>query len=310
MSKHLHDQLKQLRTESRNPRSRAIDTKPVREILEIINGDDARIATAVREEIPRIEKAVELIVESFLADGRLLYVGAGTSGRLGILDAAECPPTYGTPPRLVTGIIAGGRSAMFRSQEGAEDSEDAGAQALAKHRAAPPDIVCGIAASARTPFVVGAIRHAAAAGMKTIYITTNSPRMLRTLGIRADVAICPNVGPEVITGSTRMKSGTAQKLVLNMLTTTAMIRMGKVYGNLMVDLRATNEKLRERAKRIVAETTGCDYEEAAAALRESSGSVKIAIVMMRAGITAAQAARRLRTARGFVRAAIDGLPKP
>ncbi len=304
MSKQLHDQLKRLRTEQINPRSRSIDTRSVREILTIINHDDALVAGAVRKEIPRIEKAVNLIVRSFHENGRLFYVGAGTSGRLGVLDASECPPTFGTPPGMVSGIIAGGTKALYSSIEGAEDSESAGADALLHRGAAPPDIVCGLAASARTPFVAGAIRAARKNGMKTIFITTNTPQMLRSLGIIVDVAICPSVGPEIIMGSTRMKSGTAQKLVLNMLTTAAMIRMGKVYGNLMVDVQTTNEKLKERAKRIVSEITGCSYEKASAMLIASKGSVKTAIVMLSANVSAAEANNRLRASEGFVRKAI------
>ncbi len=229
----LFSELQALATEQRNPRSMCIDTASIREILEIINTEDHRVPIAVREELPYVEQAVGIVVEAFRLGGRLFYVGAGTSGRLGILDASECPPTFGSPPEMVQGVIAGGPAAVFRSQEGAEDVEDDGALALREAGVAPPDVVCGIAASRRTPYVVGAVRYAREIGCKTLYVTCN-PRSEFNLDV--DVAICPVVGPEVVMGSTRMKSGTAQKLVLNMITTAAMIRLGKVYQNMMVDL--------------------------------------------------------------------------
>ena len=219
-----------------------------------------------------------LIVTSFRNGGRLIYFGAGTSGRLGIVDASECPPTFGTDPNMVLGIIAGGQAAVFRSQEGAEDNEAQAKIDVDNLNVGPHDTVCGIAASRRTPYVVTAIAHARERGAKTIYITTN-PRSEFNLAV--DVAICPEVGPEVLMGSTRMKSGTAQKLVLNMLTTTAMVKLGKVYENMMVDLQQTNKKLVERSKRIVMMATGADYDTAAAASREDGGHVKTAIVMIK-----------------------------
>ena len=299
----LFSELQALATEQRNPRSMQIDTASVREILEIINTEDHKVPIAVREEIPYIAQAVEIVVAAFRQGGRLFYVGAGTSGRLGILDASECPPTYGTPPEMVQGIIAGGPKAVFRSQEGAEDVEAHGAQALQDAGVAPPDVVCGIAASRRTPYVVGAVRYAREIGCKTLFVTCN-PRSEFNLDV--DVAMCPVVGPEVIMGSTRMKSGTAQKLVLNMITTASMIRLGKVYENMMVDLQMTARKLVERSKRTVMMVTGLDYEAATRALEAAGGHVKTALVMILAEVSAEAAQQRLDKADGFVRAAIMG----
>lgn len=296
--------LEKLTTEQRNPRSAGIDAAPVREILEIINEEDMRVAPAVREEIGYIAQAVEIIVEAFRSGGRLFYVGAGTSGRLGILDAVECPPTYGTPPEMVQGLIAGGPAAVFRAQEGAEDHESHGVEDVIAAGVQPPDVVCGIAASRRTPYVVGAVRHARELGCKTLFVSCN-PREEFDLHHLVDVAICVDVGPEVIMGSTRMKSGTAQKLVLNMLSTASMIRLGKVYENMMIDLQMTNEKLKERSKRIVMTITGVGYDEAARVLAAADGHVKTALVMVIAGVDEQEARRRLAAADGFVRAAIE-----
>ncbi len=301
----LFKQLANLLTEQRNPHSMHIDTAPVEEILHIINTEDHLVPIAVRREIPYIAQAVRIVVDAFRKGGRLFYVGAGTSGRLGIVDAAECPPTFGTPPEMVQGIIAGGREAVFQAQEGAEDFEENGVRALQEAGVHPPDVVCGIAASRRTPFVVGAVRYAREIGCKTLFITTN-PRSQFDLPV--DVAICPEVGPEVIMGSTRMKSGTAQKLVLNMISTAAMIRLGKVYENMMVDLQLTNQKLVERSRRIVMIATGVDYETAARTLEEAGGHVKTALVMLLAGVDAEEARRRLERASGFVRPAIENKP--
>lgn len=298
----LFSEIQALATEQRNPASMQIDVASVREILEIINTEDHLVPIAVRRELPYIEQAVELVVEAFHAGGRLFYAGAGTSGRLGILDAAECPPTFGTDPSMVQGLIAGGHPAVFRAQEGAEDHEENGVRALDEAGVTPPDVVCGIAASRRTPYVVGAVKHARALGCKTLFVTCN-PRSEFTLDV--DVAICPVVGPEVVMGSTRMKSGTAQKLVLNMITTAAMIRLGKVYENMMIDLQMTNKKLVERSKRIVMTVTGVSYEEAAGVLQEARGHVKTALVMILAGVDAPEARRRLEAAGGFVRRALD-----
>ncbi len=298
----LFTEIENLATEQRNPLSREIDVASVREILEIINTEDHKVPIAVRQEMPYIEQAVEIIVAAFRQGGRLFYVGAGTSGRLGIVDASECPPTFGTDPDMVQGLIAGGREAVFRSQEGAEDHESNGVEHARAAGIRPPDVVCGIAASRRTPYVVGAIKHAREIGCKTLYVTCN-PRSEFDLAV--DVAICPVVGPEVVMGSTRMKSGTAQKLVLNMLTTASMIRLGKVYENMMVDLQMSNAKLVERSKRTVMTVTGLSYAEAADLLARAGGHVKTALVMELAQVSAAEAAARLEAADGFVRRAIE-----
>ncbi|RMH60677.1 MAG: N-acetylmuramic acid 6-phosphate etherase [Bacteroidetes bacterium] len=303
MASSLFAEIQSLATEQRNPRSMEIDTASVRDILEIINTEDHKVPIAVREELPYVEQAVEIVVDAFRRGGRLFYVGAGTSGRLGVVDASECPPTFGTPPEMVQGLIAGGREAMFQAQEGAEDVEENGAQDLRAAGVQPPDVVCGIAASRRTPYVVGAVRYARSIGCKTLFVTCN-PRSSFDLDV--DVAICPVVGPEVIMGSTRMKSGTAQKLVLNMITTASMIRLGKVYENMMVDLQMTNQKLVERSKRIVMTVTGLDYDAAAAVLEQAGGHVKTALVMALTGADRDEARRRLEAAGGFVRPAIQG----
>ena len=299
----LFEQLQDLATEQKNPHSTHIDTASVEEILRVINTEDHLVPIAVRRELPHVAEAVKIVVEAFQNDGRLFYVGAGTSGRLGIVDASECPPTFGTDPEMVQGIIAGGKKAVFRSQEGAEDVPAAGAEALEDHGVTENDVVCGIASSGRTPFVVGAVEHARdALGCPTLFVTT-VPR--EELDVAPDVAICPVVGPEVIMGSTRMKSGTAQKLVLNMITTASMVRLGKVYENMMVDLRRTSDKLVERGIRTVMMVTGVDYDDADAILDRCDGHVKTAIVMILADVDAAAAQRRLDAADGFVRPAIE-----
>lgn len=310
-SKKLFEQLQNLTTEQRNPASMDIDARSTEEILRIINNEDQRIASAVQSQLPHIASAVELVVKAFIAGGRLLYVGAGTSGRLGVLDAVECPPTFGVDQELIQGMIAGGEKAMFKAQEGAEDKEENGAADVDARHIGPKDVVCGIAASLRTPYVIGAVKRAKQLGAKTLYVTTN-PRSrfdeepYHALRDALDVAICPEVGPEVVMGSTRMKSGTAQKLVLNMITTTAMIRLGKVYENMMIDLQMTNLKLKERAKRVVMTITGVSYERAAEVLDQAGGHVKTALVMIKANVGRDEAAARLKRAEGFVRAAIDG----
>ena len=301
----LFTELQSLTTEKRNPLSMRIDAASTEEILKIINDEDALVVPAVRAELPYIAEAVEIIVDAFQRGGRLIYAGAGTSGRLGVLDAAECPPTFGSPPDLVQGLIAGGKEAMFVAQEGAEDHESNGADAIDAAGVKPPDVVCGIAASRRTPYVVGAVKRAQELGCKTLFVTCN-PRDQFDLHEYVDVAMCPAVGPEVIMGSTRMKSGTAQKLVLNMLTTSAFVRLGKVYENMMIDLQMTNEKLKERSKKIVMTATGVDYEEAARVLGEAGGHVKTALVMILGEVDAAAAKERLERADGFVRHAIAG----
>lgn len=299
----LFNQLKHLATEQRNPASMHFDTASIREILEVINTEDHLVPIAVRRELPYIERAVEYVVEAFEQGGRLFYAGAGTSGRLGILDASECPPTYGTPPEMVQGLIAGGLEAVFRSQEGAEDLEENGARHINEAGVTAGDIVCGVAASRRTPYVIGAVKRAKELGCKTLFITCN-PRA--TFDQDVDVAMCAVVGPEVIMGSTRMKSGTAQKLIMNMITTTAMVRMGKVYENMMVDLQMTNAKLVERSRRTVMMVTGVDYEEAASVLESVDGHVKRALVVILANVSPTEAQERLARANGFVRRAIEG----
>lgn len=300
----LFHEISGLPTEQKNPESAHIDTASVEEILRLINENDARVPLAVKDELPAITAAVECIVERFKRGGRLIYVGAGTSGRLGIVDASECPPTYGTPPEMVQALIAGGREAVFTAQEGAEDKPEAGANDLAALHPTANDVVCGIAASGRTPYVLGALQEAARIGSPTILVTTSTREKLAELGITADYLICPAVGPEVIMGSTRMKSGTAQKLVLNMLTTAAMVRLGKTYGNVMIDLQMTNAKLVERAKRIVMDITGADYDEASRVLNLTGGHVKTALVMLLGNHDLDTAKERLAQAQGFVRLAL------
>lgn len=303
MKSNIFEQLKNLVTEASNPSSRNIHSKSTEEILRIINSEDKRIPGIVDHEIPMIAEAVDLLVETFTKGGRLFYLGAGTSGRLGVLDASECPPTFGTEPEMVQGIIAGGEKALTRSQEGTEDDDKQGALDLMARGFTANDVACGIAASFRTPYVLAAIRQARQVGGKTIYVTCN-PRS--EVDVDVDVLISPVVGPEVIMGSTRMKAGTATKLVLNMLTTASMIRLGKVYGNMMVDLMMTSRKLEERSKRTVMIVTGVDYEMASRFLIEAGGHVKTALVMILASVDAEEARRRLHASDGFVHGAIEG----
>jgi N-acetylmuramic acid 6-phosphate etherase len=302
MSKELFDSLGKLSTEQRNPRSMNIDSLSTEEILKLINSEDKLVPLAVEKEIPYIAQAVGHVVDAFKNGGRLIYIGAGTSGRLGILDASECPPTFGTPHEMIVGVIAGGREAVFRAQEGSEDRAHGGEQAMVDMNVAGKDVVCGIAASRRTPYVVAAINKARELGAKTLYVTTN-PRAEFDLDV--DVAICAEVGPEVLAGSTRMKSGTAQKLILNMITTTSMVRLGKIYENMMVDLQMNSKKLEERAKRVVMIVTGLEYEEAADYLEKAGGHVKTALVMILAGVDADEARERLKRTDGFVREALN-----
>lgn len=302
-SKKIFEEISRLTTEQRNPRSMNIDKLPTLEILKIINEEDKLVPLAVEKEIPYIAEAVEIVVQAIKNGGRLLYFGAGTSGRLGVVDASECPPTFGTPYGLIDGYIAGGREAMFRAQEGAEDYEENGAKDVLAANVTSKDVVCGIAASRRTPYVVGAVKKAKELGAKTLFVTTNPREHFNIKEV--DVAICPYVGPEVIMGSTRMKSGTAQKLVLNMITTTAMVRLGKTYENMMIDLQMTNKKLIERAKRIVMMITGVSYEEAAKYLEQANYHVKSALVMIKAKVDFAEAQKLLQQADGFVRKAIE-----
>ncbi len=300
----LFDQLAALRTEEINPSTTEIDLAPTRNLVELLHNEDLMVAAAVGLTLDAVARAVDMAAAAFRRGGRLIYVGAGTSGRLGILDASEMPPTYGTHPDMVQGVIAGGRDAVFRSVEGAEDSPEAGGEALSALGLTPADVVCGITASGRTPFVVGALAAARAMGCGTILVSTNPQATVERLCPNVDVYICPVVGAEPVAGSTRMKSGTAQKMVLNMITTGAMVRIGKTYGNVMVDLHLANEKLRERAKRIVMTFGGVDYDRASALLEESGGHVKTAIVMAARGCPLPEARSRLADAGGFVRSAI------
>jgi len=297
------DEFARLATEQRNPRTLDLDTLDIPAILGRISAEDHTVPAAVARELPYVSRAVELVVDSFRQGGRLIYVGAGTSGRLGVLDASECPPTFGSDPKQVQGVMAGGLGALVRAVEGAEDRTEEGERAMAELGVGPADTVIGIAASRRTPFVVAALARARALGAKTAYVTC-TPREEFTLEV--DVAICPVVGPEALMGSTRMKSGTAQKLVLNMVTTAAFIRTGKVYENMMVDLMATSEKLVERSRRTVMTVTGVDYDTAADAIARAGKSVKTAIVMLKLGCARAEAEARLAAAHGFVRAALEG----
>lgn len=303
-SEKLFEEISKLSTEQRNPASVNIDKQSTEEILRIINDEDKKVPLAVEKEIPYIAKAVDVIVEAIKNGGRLLYFGAGTSGRLGVVDASECPPTFGAPYDLIVGYIAGGNEAMFRAQEGAEDYEENGAVDVIKANVTEKDVVCGIAASRRTPYVIGAIKKAKELGAKTLYVTA-TPR--EGFNIKeVDISICPNVGPEVVMGSTRMKSGTAQKLVLNMLTTTTFVRLGKTYENMMIDLQQTNKKLVERSKRIIMTIANVDYQTATDYLEKSKGHVKTALVMIKANCSYEEAKLRLEKASGFVRKAIEG----
>jgi N-acetylmuramic acid 6-phosphate etherase len=299
----LFNELTTLATESRNHMSTDIDTKNTIEILKTVNSEDKKVAFAVEKELRYIATAVEIIVEVLKKKGRLFYIGAGTSGRIGVQDAAECPPTFGSDPETIQGLMAGGRPALFKAQEGVEDHEENGANDIVAHGINARDVVCGIAASRRTPYVVGGIKKARELGARTIFITTN-PRSDFDLGV--DVAVCPDVGPEVIMGSTRMKSGTAQKMILNMISTAVMIRLGKVYGNMMIDLQLTNKKLEERSKRTIMIITGVSYERAEQILEKAGGTVKTAVVMIQANLNVTEARKRLEKTRGFVRQAIEG----
>ncbi len=286
-------------TEQRNPASAGIDGLSTREIVDLINAEDQRVAQAVSAEAASIARAVDLVVDAFRRGGRLIYVGAGTSGRLGVLDAAEMPPTYGTDPSMVQGIIAGGHEALVRAQEGAEDHPADGATAVDALDVDEADFVLGIATSGSTPYVHGALARARERGARTGFLLcTPPPADLRDTH---DVVIAPLVGPEVVTGSTRMKAGTATKLVLNTLTTTSMIRVGKVWGNLMVDLQVTCQKLQDRSERILMSTTGVERSDARDLIKAADGHVKTAIVMARLGLTKAEAEARLLDGDGHLR---------
>ncbi|MHC4241514.1 MAG: N-acetylmuramic acid 6-phosphate etherase [Planctomycetota bacterium] len=292
-------------TEKRNRASKNIDKLSTRQIVDLINAEDAIVPAAVSRQSKQIAAAIDLIVERFRKGGRLFYVGAGTSGRLGVLDASECPPTFGVLPSLVQGIIAGGRRALVRSAEGAEDFPEDGAASIKKKLVRSKDIVIGLAACGMTPFVHGALKQARKIGAATVFITC-APEAVEH--IPAEIIINPVVGPEVVTGSTRMKAGTATKLVLNTLTTGAMIKLGKVYGNLMVDLKATNDKLRDRSVRIVMEITNLSRRRAKRLLEEAQGKVKAAIVMHFRRTNLAGALKILNECDQFLRKAIEETP--
>jgi N-acetylmuramic acid 6-phosphate etherase len=295
--------LKPSRTERRNPSTRGLDRKSTLEILRVLNREDARVAPAVRRELPKIARAVDAMVEAFHRGGRLFYVGAGTSGRIAMLDAAECPPTFGTPPAMVQAIIAGGARALRHSAEGAEDSSARGARDLARAGVSQRDVVVGLAASGATPYVLGAIQLARRRGAVTIGVTAN-PRS--ALARRVQIAIAPDTGPEALSGSTRLKAGTAQKLVLNLLSTAAMARLGRVYDNWMIHVALTNRKLRRRAARILQEAAGVSASTAEHALRQAKHGLPAALVILTTGASAREARRRLMKARGNVRQAIEG----
>jgi len=295
-------------TERRNPRSASIDLASPLEIVDLINAEDTRVPIAVASQREAIARAVELAEQTFRGGGRLFYVGAGTSGRLGVLDASECPPTFGTDPEMVQGIIAGGLPALTRAQEGAEDVVENGARVMDEHGIGAKDFVIGIAASGTTPYVGAALVRARKLGARTGIVACSPPPP--DLVSLVDVAILPIVGPEVVTGSTRMKAGTATKLVLNAITTGAMIRLGKTYGNLMVDLRATNNKLVDRSQRIVAEVCGVTREQATALLERAGKSVKLAIVMHKRAVSREDAERLLAENGGVVRRVTGDEPPP
>ena len=288
-------------TESRNVASENIDMLSTIDMLKVINQEDQKVALAVEAIIPEIAKVVDLISEAFQTGGRLIYTGAGTSGRLGILDASECPPTYGSDPDLVIGLIAGGHKAILKAVENAEDNEELGATDLQQIGFNHKDVLVGIAASGRTPYVIGSMNYAKSVGAKVAALSCNANSPMAEI---ADINITPIVGAEVVTGSSRMKAGTAQKLVLNMLTTGAMIRTGKVFGNLMVDVEATNAKLIQRQKNIVVEATGCSESQAAEALTQCNNHCKTAILMILLNINADLAAAKLSKHHGFIRHAL------
>jgi len=296
--------LEHLTTEARNPASEHLDSLTPLELVQLINEEDAKCTAAVAEQAEQIAKSIEVIAHRLSHGGRLIYIGAGTSGRLGLLDAAECPPTFRSDPSQVVGIIAGGPSAMLKAVEGAEDSQTLAEEDLRKINLSSDDVVVGIATSGRTPYVLGGLDYARSIGAYTIGLACNRDSLLRT---RADVSIIPVVGPEVLSGSTRMKAGTATKMVLNMLTTGAMVLMGKTYGNLMVDMNASNSKLLERAKRIVCTLTELAPEQAASLLATCDGEVKTAITSYRLGVTPEEARVILHATNGHLRAALESM---
>lgn len=290
--------LEKLTTELRNPKSMELDNKSIKEVLLLMNEEDATVPLAVKKEIDNIESVVKEVVKAFKNGGRLIYVGAGTSGRLGILDASECPPTFGVEPTLVQGLIAGGEKAILKAIEGAEDDEESGQLDLKAISINEKDVVVGIAASGRTPYVIGALKYANEVGATTASISNNKHSVI---GKIAQIAIEVETGPEVLTGSTRLKAGTAQKLVLNMISTASMIGIGKVYENLMVEVQPTNKKLVERSKRIIMEATGVDYDTAQTYFLRANQEVKPAIVMILLNCSYEEALDKLEKSNGFIR---------
>ncbi|MDE3137811.1 MAG: N-acetylmuramic acid 6-phosphate etherase [Acidobacteriota bacterium] len=297
----------QPQTEQPNQRSRGLDRKSTLELLHLLNREDRRVPAAVSRALPAIARAVDAIVHALESGGRLIYAGAGTSGRLGALDASECPPTFGVSPSKVRAVIAGGRRALDHAVEGAEDSAPQGARDLASLRVGPKDVVVGLAASGATPYVAGALRHARRRRATTVLVTTNPRPPLAPL---AHIVIVADVGPEALAGSTRLKSGTAQKLILNMLTTAAMARLGRVYDNRMIYVALTNNKLRRRGLRLLAETAAVAEPEAHRALARARGNLPAALVMLKTGINFREAQQRLALAKGHVRRAIESAFEP
>lgn len=291
-------------TERRNPKSSNLDKKPTAEILQIMNEEDKKVAEAVGQELEAIERAVVAFIDAYKRGGRIFYVGAGTSGRIGILDAAELPPTFGIPPDRVQGIMAGGLEAFFRADESLEDDREAGQLVVQEQQMDERDLVIGLTASGETPFVLGCIEEARRCNITTVGITNNPTG---TLAHQVDIAIVVEVGPEVIAGSTRLKAGTAQKMVLNMISTAAMVKLGKVYDNLMIDVQANNTKLRRRAEAILKELTGADLDRIRAVLAETGYEVKPTLLMLKADIPYREAKRLLEKHRGFVREALREL---
>ncbi len=296
------ERLEHLVTEQRNARTRDLSELSIKEIIEIMNEEDQTVALAVKKELPAIERAIAAIVSSMEKQGRLVYVGAGTSGRIGVLDASECPPTFGVDFNTVIGLIAGGEGAFIKAVEGAEDNEELAVSDLKRIVLTANDVMVGLTASGRTPYVKGALQYARQAGATTVSVACNKDSLVSSY---ADHAIEVEVGPEILTGSTRLKAATAQKLILNMISTTAMIRLGKVYQNLMMDLHASNQKLKERSLRIVMEATGAGYEEASLAMKATDNHVKTAIVMLETGRDCEAARAALGEASGFVMRAIE-----
>ncbi|QDT76958.1 N-acetylmuramic acid 6-phosphate etherase [Gimesia maris] len=297
--------LEHLTTEQRNPASDQIDSMNSLEIVQLMNAEDAKIAGAVEKEAATIATAIDLVSEAFLQGGRLIYMGAGTSGRLGVLDASECPPTFNSPPELVVGLIAGGEAALTNAIEGAEDHTESAVSDLQQLDFGKDDVLVGIATSGRTPYVIAGLKYARDQGAQTIALTCNQENQLSEV---AALTICPVVGPEVVTGSTRLKAGTATKMVLNMLTTGAMVRVGKTYGNLMVDLRATNQKLVDRSIRILMAFTDLDREEAATVLHQCDGKLKTAIVHVKRNVSPEAADELLTQAEGHLRRVLEERP--